>query len=169
MIFAFAALIGLGLIALWARATEGNIPPPSTDTGEGPPGMAQGITGTMLPDWENTIIFNTAEARGVDARLLGAIRKAEMGGAGKEFGVLYSGADTYQQQATIAANTIRSKQSDYEATRGYSAVVENRYTDEFIAYLGSKYAPVGAANDPGNLNSNWVNNVATWYGRIQYA
>ncbi len=131
--------------------------------------MAQGLTGTFLPDEENTIIFNTAEARGVDARLLAAIRKAEMGGPGREFGVLSVSAPTYQDQATIAANTIRNNIARYEADRSYSATVNGRYTEEFIRYLGSVYAPVGAANDPTALNQNWVNNVNTWYRSIDYA
>ena len=30
---------------------------------------------------------------------------------------------------------------------------------DFIEFLGSKYCPVGAANDPHGLNKNWVKNV----------
>lgn len=32
-----------------------------------------------------------------------------------------------------------------------------------IADIGAKWAPVGAANDPRNLNSNWVRNVTAFY------
>lgn len=34
-----------------------------------------------------------------------------------------------------------------------------------IAKIGSKYAPVGAANDPRGLNKNWVPNVTSLYNR----
>lgn len=30
---------------------------------------------------------------------------------------------------------------------------------DFIEFLGSRYAPIGATNDPTNLNRNWVKNV----------
>ena len=30
---------------------------------------------------------------------------------------------------------------------------------DFISFLGSRYCPVGAANDPRGLNKNWVKNV----------
>ena len=34
---------------------------------------------------------------------------------------------------------------------------------DFIAFLGKRYAPVGAENDPENLNQNWIKNVRYWY------
>jgi hypothetical protein len=30
---------------------------------------------------------------------------------------------------------------------------------DFITFFGARWAPVGASNDPRNLNSNWVRNV----------
>ena len=30
---------------------------------------------------------------------------------------------------------------------------------EFIAYWSLRWAPIGAANDPTNLNANWPRNV----------
>lgn len=44
---------------------------------------------------------------------------------------------------------------------GYLA--EGRTT---LATISSKYAPVGAANDPSNLNANWVGGVGTLYRRL---
>ena len=32
----------------------------------------------------------------------------------------------------------------------------------YIAFLSNRYAPIGAKNDPGGLNKNWVKNV-TYY------
>lgn len=32
--------------------------------------------------------------------------------------------------------------------------------EPFLRYLGGKYAPVGARNDPNDLNVNWLQNVA---------
>lgn len=31
--------------------------------------------------------------------------------------------------------------------------------NDFISFLGSRYAPIGAPDDPRNLNSNWVKNL----------
>lgn len=35
-----------------------------------------------------------------------------------------------------------------------------------IAAISAKYAPIGATNDPTNLNSNWVKNVSYWYTKL---
>jgi hypothetical protein len=35
-----------------------------------------------------------------------------------------------------------------------------------IASIGKKWAPVGAGNDPTNLNSNWTTNVTRFYGQL---
>lgn len=35
-----------------------------------------------------------------------------------------------------------------------------------ISQIGGKWAPVGAGNDPTNLNSNWTRNVGRFYGEL---
>jgi hypothetical protein len=35
-----------------------------------------------------------------------------------------------------------------------------------IPQIGSKWAPIGASNDPTNLNSNWVKNVSKFYKEL---
>lgn len=35
---------------------------------------------------------------------------------------------------------------------------------EFISYVGGYWAPIGVANDPHNLNENWVPNVSRLWG-----
>jgi hypothetical protein len=125
------------------------------------------LSGTFLPEPEDQVIFNIAADVGIDARLLAAIRKAEMGGPGREFGILSVPAPTYYAQASIAATTIRNNVGRYEVM-GDAAMVNGRYTDAFIAYLGSRYAPMGASNDPNGLNENWVRNVSAFYGQIDY-
>jgi len=168
----FIALIGGGILVLLYRANAFASVFPSEWSGAGldlPEGYMRSLTGTFLGGNEDAIILQTAAIRGIDARLLAAIRKAEMGGPGREFGVLSIPAPTYQDQANIAANTIRNNVSRYEGDTGLSAMLDGRYTDSFIAYLGAKYAPIGAGNDPSGLNANWITNVTTWYGRIDYA
>ena len=38
--------------------------------------------------------------------------------------------------------------------------------NDFITFLGSRYAPVGADNDPHNLNAHWVRNVKFFYNQF---
>ncbi len=129
-----------------------------------------GLTGSFLPNDEISRIIGVALNVGVDARLLAAIRKAENGGPGREFGILSVPAPTYQSQAEVAAHTIQNNIIRYQDETGVSATGGNgRLTNAFIAYLGAKYAPIGAGNDPSGVNANWVGNVETYYGRIQYA
>lgn len=135
-----------------------------------PGGYVPTLTGSFLPEDEIERILNTAASVGIDARLLAAIRKAENGGPGREFGIVSIPAPTYDLQAKYAANTIRNNQARYEAETGFSATNGGgRFTDAFITYLGSKYAPIGVSNDPTGLNRNWVGNVTTYYRSIDYA
>lgn len=92
-----------------------------------------------------------------------AVRMCEQGRKGREFGVLAQGAiDTdLETQAewtisTLIKDTIRwhkgellkGKKSDYPT---------------FIDYFADKWAPVGASNDPNNLNKNWLPNFLKYY------
>lgn len=165
----FAALFGFSLLVAWvitsrlSQTAEASIP-----EGEGII-VARGLIGTFLPEGEDQLIFTVAESRGVDARLLAAIRKAENGGPGREFGVLSVPAKDYYAQASIAANSIANNVERYESGTGQSARSDGRLTRDFIAFMGARWAPVGAQNDPTGLNQNWVDNVTTWYERIDYA
>jgi len=54
----------------------------------------------------------------------------------------------------ICLNTIRNNIARWERAGK---------TNDFISFLGARYAPVGAANDPNGLNSNWIRNVRRFY------
>lgn len=41
-----------------------------------------------------------------------------------------------------------------------------RLSDDFIAFLGARWAPIGVVNDPGNLNTHWIGNVQKIYARL---
>lgn len=80
----------------------------------------------------------------------------------------------------IACKTVRNRVLDFEA-RGLGAVfVPIRSTrpdpwtgeanprrlalsDAFLAFLAARWAPIGVANDPTNLNANWLGNVLLFY------
>lgn len=50
----------------------------------------------------------------------------------------------------ICYNTVRNNWTRFNN--------QSKYTD-FVEFLGSRYCPVGAENDPKGLNKNWVKNV----------
>jgi hypothetical protein len=113
---------------------------------------------------ERRIIDETAARAGVDPAFLQALRRVENGGPGREFGVLSVPAPTYQDQARVAADSIRRSVERFTA-RGGTAVdaATGRYTPEFIAFFSRRYAPIGVANDPANLNRHHTRNLLRVY------
>jgi len=87
--------------------------------------------------------------------VLFAIRKAENGGPGVEFGVLHpkaKGTDLRTQAGWAAATVVKNRGRHNAREHGH-----------FINFLGSRYAPKGAENDPKGLNANWIKNVKAHY------
>lgn len=89
-----------------------------------------------------------------------AIRRAEAGRSGLEFGVMHPKAKNTNLEtqagwaaATVAKNYQRWKQADTP--------------DSFIVFLGNRYCPIGADNDPQGLNQHWVKNVTFWYKKLK--
>ncbi len=114
-----------------------------------------------LPAWlkvEARTIIRAAARNGVtndaDLRLLFAIRRAELGGPGREFGIMNSKAHNLDLQAAWCACTIRNHRLRH---------ADHNCGLDFIACLGRRYAPIGAANDPDGLNKNWESNVRHFY------
>ena len=71
------------------------------------------------------------------------------------YGVLTKYKTTTPRQACI--NTCKHKYADW---------VRAGIHGDFIDYLGSKYAPVGASNDNGT-NKHWPDNVKYWYRQFE--
>ena len=91
------------------------------------------------------------ECRDMLAPIVAAIRYAENGGKGKEYGILHPRVKpTYRSQAGWCAATVQ---------KNYDRWVKAGSKGEFIVFLGNRYCPVGAENDPNGLNKNWVKNV----------
>ena len=95
-----------------------------------------------------------------------AIRKAENGRSGLEFGVLHP-----RCLALIKAHPERS----LRIQAGWAAATVRKNYDrwclagrqgEFIVFLGNRYCPVGADNDPMGLNKHWIANVTYWSRKI---
>ena len=60
----------------------------------------------------------------------------------------------YPEARRVAANTISDALWDYIELDATGST-----QDHFVRFLGSRWAPFGADNDPKNLNKNWVPNV----------
>ena len=58
---------------------------------------------------------------------------------------------TREQAIHVVCRSIIHRQNDY---------LLKFYPLAFSMYMGSFWAPIGAANDPTNLNKNWASNVA---------
>ena len=118
--------------------------------------------------------------------LLLAIREAEKGRKGFEFGIISAKNTNLETQCRYACETIinnvkrfhqylqeeeRSALSERREDELCSRSVEGKpgfplQCDDFITFLGSRYAPAGADNDPHNLNSHWVSNVKFFYNQF---
>jgi len=85
--------------------------------------------------------------------LLLAIREAERGRKGFEFGIVAAKDTDLKTQAEWACATVR---------KNFERFAESGEKD-FIAFLGKRWAPVGAENDPQGLNKFWVDNVRYFY------
>jgi hypothetical protein len=96
---------------------------------------------------------------GEDFVILFAIRKAENGRQGLEFGIMNPKADNLDKQAGWAAATIVKTRERWRKAG---------CPGDFIEFLGRRYCPVGAENDPDGLNKHWIKNVKHWVRRLKY-
>jgi hypothetical protein len=119
-----------------------------------------------VPAAEKVLIRDAASRAAVDPRFLGALRRAENGGPGREFGVRSVSAPTYEDQVRLAAASIRRNVERFEAS-GRVAVdpATGRYSEEFIRFFSNRYAPVGATNDPAGLNQHHARNLIRLYAQ----
>jgi len=93
------------------------------------------------------------------APIVTAIRYAENGGKGREYGILHKRCPkTYRGQAGWCAATVQ---------KNYDRWVKAGKRGEFIDFLGRVYCPVGAENDPTGLNKHWTKNVRHFVSRFK--
>ncbi len=141
------------------------------ETPKGP--IMTGIAG-RLPDAEQQAIIAVAKAKSVDPLALAAIRIAENGAAGREFGVLsvqgqawYESrvlkVGTFQAQAEVAAQSLKNAETRYRASGGDPYGGGQRYTFDFWQFFGARWAPIDVSNDPRGLNRYWTDNTAAAY------
>jgi hypothetical protein len=138
---------------------------PEGETEPRPPAGASRLSAAV--QGEADIILREAQRAGIDPMLLAALRRVENGGPGREFGVLAVPAAGVEEQARVAANTIRKNAVRF-AAQGGEAVdpATGRYTEAFLRFFSSRYAPVGAGNDPRGLNRFHAANLIAAYRRV---
>lgn len=96
--------------------------------------------------------------KGEDFIILLAIRKAENGPPGREFGIMTDGVNNLDKQAGWCAATIVKNRKRW---------IDSGQKQEFIDFLGDRYAPINCENDPKGLNKNWKKNVKYWVSKLK--
>ena len=92
------------------------------------------------------------------SRYVAAIRYQEDGGKGRQYGILDKRCPKgYRHQAGWCADTVQ---------KNYDRWVKAGSKGEFVVFLGGRYCPVGAKNDPKGLNKYWIPNVRKFYKRF---
>ncbi len=139
-----------------AAAIPKSLSPPNCDGGLHASILQTPIT--SKPDVIEYSIIKKAAIRndcyGSNFLVLLAIRKAENGCQGREFGVMNPEADNLDKQAGwAAASVVKARQRWVNAGK----------PDDFITFMGKRYCPPEAHP----LNKNWVKNVTYHYNKIK--
>lgn len=134
---------------------------------------ASPVTGAQLDEWMarknpgsplvgmGDVFVREGRANGIDPRALVAIARAESSlgsdpGARARNNAFGWGPTltfgSWEENIATVAKGLRSGYLDQGLTS--------------LAQIQRKYAPVGTANDPANLNSNWLRNTTLLYGEL---
>lgn len=116
----------------------------------------------QLPEWERPVIQGVAEEYKLtphQTALLATIRKIEQGPVGLEFGVMNKEARRFKNDPNIQRSL--ATQAKWAA-----GTIRDRYTGDLDKFA-QRWAPIGAENDPTNLNKNWVKNARFYLGERQ--
>lgn len=88
---------------------------------------------------------------GYAEKVADAIYKVEGGKKAKvPYGILSVKVKNEEDARRICLNTIKNNWKRWEKAGKKG---------DFIDFLANKYAPIGAENDPKNLNKNWSKNI----------
>lgn len=168
-----AADPGQPFAALLARAEGTGTAAPTTAAGAiaATPGAAE--MAAQIDEWiarknpdsplqgYGAVFVREGMANGVDPRALAAIARAESG--------LGSDPGARSIHNAFGWGPHRPFASWEENIATVAAGLRRGYIEEGLVTLPQiqqKYCPVGAANDPTNLNSNWLRNTTILYGEL---
>lgn len=111
------------------------------------------------------LIKNTADNYNINWKLAVAISKHETG--------VYTSV-AFKEKNNVGGNfrngSLMTFSSLNEGIDFFVRNLKNNYIDmglTSIETIRPKYAPVGATNDPNNLNSYWVNGVTKYYNELE--
>ena len=97
------------------------------------------------------------------APVVAAIRYAENGCGGREYGILHPDVKpTYRSQAGWCAATVQKNWERYVDQGG-----DERNLNQYITFLGNTYCPLDDPNDTMGLNKHWKKNVLWFYRDFQ--
>jgi hypothetical protein len=116
----------------------------------GSPLAGQGVT-----------FVNSAAAWGIDPRALVAIAAHET--------ILLTYAPAQAIHNPFGIGPHRAFGTDADAIAFAAELLSRHYVGEgrrTLAEIGGKWAPIGAANDPADLNANWTSGVGASYRRL---
>lgn len=120
---------------------------------------------------EYPVIMNAAQRNGIQPQhherlaMLFAIRRAENGGHGKQFGVLAANAGAKKGETFLQSLDRQAGHASVGLINGekrHQEHVASGGTMGFVEHFGKRWAPQGVANDPKNLNKHWVKNVTRY-------
>ncbi len=69
----------------------------------------------------------------------------------------------------MGKNGLKSYESVQDSIFDMARNLRNNYLNQgktTVSAIGAKYAPIGASNDPTNLNNHWVTGVETYFDKI---
>lgn len=132
--------------------------------------------GRRISPAELSLLRQAASQHGIDAGLLKALAMTENGpsvqgpeGPTKGLGVVSVPAPTLGEQADVAGRTTSNTLTKYRRALGKEPMDQGKYTEDFLRYFSrggpgySGYAPLGAGNDPTNLNENHLRRLLESY------
>ncbi len=152
-------------------AASANRPSPVRSIGTASP--ASSVTGAQLDAWMaeknpgsplvglGDVFVREGQANGIDPRALVSIARAESslgsdpGARARHNAFGWGPTQTFASWEDNIATVARGLRSGY-LDQGLTTLAE----------IQRKYAPVGTANDPANLNSNWLRNTTTLYAEL---
>ena len=120
---------------------------------------------------EYPVIIKAAQRNGIEPHhherlaMLFAIRRAENGGHGKQFGVLAKNAGAKKGETFLQSLDRQAGHASVGVLNGekrHQEHIASGGTLGFVEHFGKRWAPQGVANDPTNLNKHWVKNVTKY-------
>lgn len=118
---------------------------------------------------EFNIILEAAERNGCygdDFLLLLAIGLAE-NSENRPFGIMHPKCDKIMKERPDDIIDIQAGWGAATIVKNKERWKNNNEGMNFIEYLGNRWAPIGAENDPEGLNVNWIPNVTSLFEKLK--